>query len=101
MTTALTVSTSTQNRPGYLPGIPPLTPPASPNIPANAPQVPSMLVYVKDKAKWEYKVLTRNLAKEQPPTEEELNALGNDSWALAGVANDSPFVYFYFKRPMK
>src|SRR3954466_3439201 len=101
MTPALNVSTITQNRPGHLPEIPPLTPPASPGTPANAPQVPSMLVYVKDKARWEYKVLTRNLAKEQPPTVEELNALGGDGWALAGVASDSPFVYFYFKRPAK
>jgi len=57
-----------------------------------------MLVYVKEKAKWEYKVLVRNLGKEQAPDEIELNALGVDGWELAGVASDSPLIYFYFKR---
>jgi hypothetical protein len=56
------------------------------------------MVYVTEKSVWEYKQIIRNLAKEQALTEGELNALGSDGWELAGVFNDSPFVYFYFKR---
>ena len=61
-----------------------------------APMTP--IVYVKDKTVWEYKLLTRNLSKEEAPSEEELNKLGKEGWELAGVFTDSPFVHFYFKR---
>ena len=43
-------------------------------------------------------MLTRNLAKQEGPSEEELNTLGKDGWELAGIFTDSPNVYFYFKR---
>jgi hypothetical protein len=56
------------------------------------------MVYVRDKTVWQYKLLTRNLSKEEAPSEEELNKLGKDGWELAGVFTDSPLVYFYFKR---
>jgi hypothetical protein len=56
------------------------------------------MVYVKEKSVWAYKQLVRNLAQEKAPTEEELNALGADSWELVGTFADTPFVYFYFKR---
>jgi hypothetical protein len=58
------------------------------------------IVYVKDKDKtvWEYKLLTRNLSKEEAPSEKELNRLGQEGLELAGVFTDSPFVHFYFKR---
>jgi hypothetical protein len=56
------------------------------------------IVYVDEEIVWEYKQLVRNLAKENAPTEEELNKLGAEGWELAGVFSDSPFVYFYFKR---
>ena len=61
-----------------------------------APMTP--IVYVKDKTVWEYKLLTRNLSKEEAPSEGELNKLGKEAWELAGVLTDSPFVHFYFKR---
>jgi hypothetical protein len=60
--------------------------------------LPPPIVYVKEKTTWEYKQLVRNLAKENAPGEDELNALGADGWELAGIFTDSPFVYFYFKR---
>ena len=66
-----------------------------PGAPA-APITP--MVYVKDKAVWEYKLLTRNLSKEEAPTETELNALGKEGWELAGIVTDHPIVRFYFKR---
>jgi hypothetical protein len=56
------------------------------------------IVYVDEEVVWEYKQLVRNLAKENAPTEEDLNKLGAEGWELAGVFSDSPFVYFYFKR---
>jgi hypothetical protein len=56
------------------------------------------MVYVKDKTQWEYKMLSRNLSKEEAPSEEELNRLGKEAWELAGLFADSPFVHFYFKR---
>ena len=56
------------------------------------------MVYVKDKTVWEYKLLSRNLAKVEAPSEQELNKLGKEGWELAGMYTDSPFVHFYFKR---
>ena len=69
------------------------------NIP-NQPRTESItpIVYVKDKTIWQYKLLTRNLAKEEAPSEEELNKVGKEGWDLAGIVTDHPFVYFYFKR---
>jgi len=55
-------------------------------------------VYVKEKTVWEYKMLSRNLSKQEAPSEEELNRCGKEGWELAGVFTDSPFVHFYFKR---
>jgi hypothetical protein len=74
------------------------------NSPLNFPNQPQgefiqpPIVYVKEKPIWEYKQLVRNLAQEKAPTEDELNTLGADSWELAGIFTDAPFVYFYFKR---
>jgi hypothetical protein len=56
------------------------------------------MVYVKEKTVWECKMLSRNLSKQEAPSEEELNRLGKEGWELAGVFSDSPFVHFYFKR---
>ena len=67
-----------------------------PTQPNPAPMTP--IVYVKDKTVWDYKMLTRNLSKEEVPGEQELNRLGKEAWELAGVFTDSPFVHFYFKR---
>ena len=56
------------------------------------------MVYVNEKVVWEYKLLTRNLSKENAPAEQELNELGKDGWELVGVVNDSRLAYLYFKR---
>lgn len=56
------------------------------------------MVYVKESLKWEYKQVVRNLEKENPPDEAELNALGAEGWELSGIAQQPPFAYFYFKR---
>jgi len=66
--------------------------------PSSAPAPVTPIVYVKDETVWEYKLLKRNLSKEEAPSEEELNKLGKKGWELAGVYSDSPFVHFYFKR---
>jgi len=56
------------------------------------------MIYVKESLKWEYKQITRNLKKEGPLSEEELNALGAEGWEMSGVAQQPPMTYYYFKR---
>ncbi len=80
--------------------LPPEPLPTRPH-PAPVPEAPTLippLIYVKEKAKWEYKQLVRNLSKEQAPTAVELNTLGADGWELTSTITNAPFVYFYFKR---
>ena len=69
------------------------------SFPLNSNAAPiTPMVYVKDKTVWQYKLLVRNLSKEEALNEQELNALGKEGWELAGIFSDSPFVHFYFKR---
>lgn len=56
------------------------------------------MVYVREEPVWEYKYLRRNLAQEELPTENELNALGADGWELAGVVTLATEAHFCFKR---
>lgn len=64
----------------------------------DVPFPPVPMVYESDELVWEYKLLSRNLSKEDVPAEDELNALGRDGWDLTGIFTDSPFVHMYFKR---
>jgi hypothetical protein len=68
-----------------------------PREPQQQPVRPPM-VYVEKQLKWEYKQIVRNLEKEKPLDEAELNQLGEESWELSGVAQQPPLAYFYFKR---
>jgi hypothetical protein len=56
------------------------------------------MVYVEKRLKWEYKQIVRDLKKESPPNEEELNKLGEEGWEMSGVAQQPPLAYYYFKR---
>ena len=56
------------------------------------------MVYVEKQLKWEYKQIIRNLEKESPPDEAELDKLGAEGWEMSGVAQQPPLAYFYFKR---
>jgi len=56
------------------------------------------MIYVEKKLKWEYKQIARNLKKEKPLDEAELNALGEEGWEMSGVAQHPPYAYIYFKR---
>ena len=71
-------------------------------IPPYEPKQPESIrppmIYVKESVKWEYKQIVRDLKKENPPYEAELNALGAEGWEMSGVAQQTPFAYFYFKR---
>ena len=71
-------------------------------IPPHEPKQPEPIhppmIYAKESLEWEYKQVTRNLKKEGPLSEEELNALGVDGWEMSGVAQQTPFTYYYFKR---
>lgn len=96
MSTLLMLTPTLPNAPERLPDMPPLVPPRAP-LP-EAPQVVTPLIYVQKSTLWEYKQLTRNLAKEAAPSAAELNTLGKEGWELAGVITDAPFVYFYLKR---
>jgi hypothetical protein len=58
----------------------------------------SPMIYIKEPVKWEYKQIVRDLKKEQPLSEEELNALGKEGWEMSGIAQHSNKSYFYFKQ---
>lgn len=59
------------------------------------------MVYIEKKLKWEYKQIARNLKKDKPLDETELNELGTEGWEMSGVAQYPPMVYFYFKRSIE
>jgi hypothetical protein len=59
-------------------------------------QPPTVFVY--EKQRWEYKVISRNAADQPPLAEDELNTLGRDGWELVGVATLPSSVQFYLKR---
>lgn len=71
-------------------------------IPPREPKQPDPvrppMIYVQEPVKWEYKQIVRDLEKENPPDEAELNALGADGWEMSGVAQKPPLTYYYFKR---
>jgi len=59
------------------------------------------MVYVYEDTRWEYKRLSCDLAQEELPVEEEMNALGGEGWELVGVVSHPNGVHFYFKRPRR
>ena len=73
-----------------------LIPPLESKQPVRPP-----MVYIEKQWKWEYKQIVRNLEKESPLDEIELNALGEEGWELSGVAQQPPIAYFYFKRQIE
>jgi hypothetical protein len=70
-------------------------PPYEPRL--SEPVRPPM-VFVEKSLKWEYRQIVRNLKKESPLDEAELNALGQEGWEMSGIVHESPLAYFYFKR---
>lgn len=68
-----------------------------PRDPGTEPVRPPM-IYVEKMAKWEYRQIVRDLEKESPPDEAELNKLGEEGWEMSGVAQQAALAYFYFKR---
>ena len=75
-----------------------LIPPQEPKQPE--PVRPPML-YVKKSLKWEYKQIARDLSKEKPLDESELNVLGEEGWELSGIAQQPPLTYYYLKRQIE
>ena len=45
--------------------------------------------------------MSRDLAHEGLPTEEEMNTLGADGWELTGVVSRLDKAFFYLKRPRR
>jgi hypothetical protein len=68
-----------------------------PREPGAEPVRPPM-IYIEKKMKWEYKQIIRDLDKESPMDEAELNKLGEEGWEMSGVAQQPPLAYYYFKR---
>jgi len=62
------------------------------------PSEPSPLVFVLEELHWEYKRIERVLDKQAAPTEEDLNALGEQGWELVGILSYRDRAYLYFKR---
>jgi hypothetical protein len=69
-----------------------------PREPRQSEPVHPPTIYIEKQLKWEYKQIIRNLEKENPPDEAELNTLGAEGWEMSGVAQQRPLAYFYFKR---
>ena len=59
------------------------------------------MVYVYEDTAWEYKRLSHDLAQEEMPIEEEMNALGREGWELVNVVSHPDGVHSYFKRPRR
>ena len=67
---------------------------------------PMPMIYEKvpvEQTRWENRCLVIDPQREDVPREEELNKLGAEGWALAGVLDQSrsssqPFIYFYLIR---
>lgn len=68
-----------------------------PNVPQQ-PHVQPPTVFVYEKQRWEYRVVTHDVAEMQRTGEDELNALGKDGWELVGVLALPNGARFYFKR---
>jgi hypothetical protein len=69
-----------------------------PHEPKQSEPVRPPMIYVEKQVKWEYKQIVRDLEKEKPLDEAELNAFGEEGWELSGIAQQPPLTYFYFKR---
>jgi hypothetical protein len=69
-----------------------------PNEPGKNEPIRPPMIYIEKTVKWEYKVIERNLEHEKFLNEAELNALGEESWEMTGVAQHASIAYFYFKR---
>ena len=59
---------------------------------------PTPIVYVNEKAVWEYKHLVDELPGDGTTAERRMNALGAEGWELAGVAAHRDTAHFWFKR---
>ena len=71
-----------------------------PYDPKQQPIRPPM-VYIEKKLKWEYKQIVRNLKKEKPLDETELNTLGAEGWELSSTVPNPPTIHYYFKRSVE
>jgi hypothetical protein len=65
--------------------------------------VPMVYEKVTMPVRWEYYVLRVDPREEALPGTEQLNALGQEGWILAGMLDErvpskSPYVYYYFVR---
>lgn len=56
------------------------------------------MIYVSEEPVWEYRHVVRNLAVEEAPGEDELNALGAEGWELVCTVAHGSSVHFYLKR---
>jgi hypothetical protein len=69
-----------------------------PHDPKQHESIRPPMIFIKERTKWEYKQIVRDLEKEQSLSEEELKALGEEGWEMSGVTQHAARSYFYFKR---
>lgn len=72
-----------------------------PHEPRQSEPIRPPMVYVKKSLKWEYKQIVRDLEKEKPLDEAELDGLGKEGWEMSGIVQQPPITYYYFKRQVE
>jgi len=72
--------------------------PQAPPTQEQRPHVQPPTVFVYEKQRWAYKVISKDAAADALVTEGELNALGQDGWELIGVSPTPGGLQFYLKR---
>ena len=72
-----------------------------PHDPKQSEPIRPPMVYIEKSLKWEYKQIVRDLEKEKPLDEAELNTLGEEGWEMSGVTQQPPLTYYYFKRSIE
>ena len=72
--------------------------PQVPPIQEQRPHVQPPTVFVYEKQRWEYRIISKDAAAGALVTEGELNALGHNGWELVGVVPTSDGLQVYLKR---
>lgn len=61
-------------------------------------EVQAPMIYVQEKATWQYKHVAIDLRRDPMPDEKLLNELGAEGWELASMIIHDQTLHIYFKR---